>query len=174
MGRESKYTTNHSNHSSALQKHAGLKPTGRPGIWKIGTALGRRSDKAKEEEKARRTGAWQARVGAPRGWRRSPSLTLFWAACTPISSLSCGGSDTDTQGRGRSVRAMPSVWLLYTPFPLLFAHSLFSTAASTSTTMAKQRPQSRSCSLETNLVDVRQEGPTERKAMVETTRSATI
>ena len=51
MGRESKYTTNHSNHSSTLQKHAGLKPTGRPGIWKTGTELGRRSERLKRRKK---------------------------------------------------------------------------------------------------------------------------
>jgi hypothetical protein len=51
MGWESKYTTNPSNHSSMLQKRAGLKPTGRPGIWKIGIEPGRRSERLKRRKK---------------------------------------------------------------------------------------------------------------------------
>jgi hypothetical protein len=40
--------------------------------------------KAKEEEKARRTGAWQARVGAPRGWCRSPSPPAHPFRLSPV------------------------------------------------------------------------------------------
>jgi hypothetical protein len=97
MGRESKYTTDHSNRSSMLQKHAGLKPTGRPGIWKRGTELGKRSERLKRRKK--RDGQehgkheWERLVAGV----RSPSLTLFWAAsCTPIRLSPVVDPTTDT------------------------------------------------------------------------------
>lgn len=94
----------------------------------------------------------------------SPSLTLFWAAsCTPISSLSYGGSDPQIL-KDVETPSAPCYQLTIIPaFPASPRPSPSSKATSPTTTMAKRKPRLRSYSLEPGLTSIRQGPPRGRQ-----------